>query len=88
MTLNEIYRHARANRQTDVCRFMRDMRRAGLRLRAYNGRSFYRGPAVSIESDSELQDIIRATRVKLQWDSLGRGSIVYPVESLRGVERV
>lgn len=47
----------------------------------YHGRFFYEGPAVRTNEDSEptLQDVIRATRVDLQWDSLGRNDyIVYP----------
>lgn len=44
----------------------------------YQGRNFYNGPAVRIDS-SELQDVIRATDVKVQWDTLGKdGLIVYP----------
>ena len=44
----------------------------------YQGRWFYEGPAVRIEAD-ELQDVIRATSIKLQWDELGKtGLIVYP----------
>ena len=45
----------------------------------YHGRNFYVGPAVVIDEDL-LQSIIRATSVKLQWDNLGKNSlIVYPV---------
>ena len=48
-------------------------------LPTYNGRGFYRGPAVIIAS-SELQDVIRLTTVKLQWDQMGKsGLIIYPV---------
>lgn len=85
MTLKAIYRTAKANGQTDICRFMRDMRRAGLKMRPYNGRCWWRGPAVSADS---VSDVMSETRVKCQFDSLGLGVIVYPRESLRGVERV
>lgn len=44
----------------------------------YHGRNYYVGPAVTIDA-SELQDIIRLTTIRLQWDQLGKtGLIVYP----------
>lgn len=44
----------------------------------YQGRGFYNGPAVRIDS-SELQDVIRATTVRVQWDTLGKDKlVVYP----------
>ena len=46
--------------------------------RDYHGRNYYHGPAVVCERD-ELQDVIRATTVTLQWDDFGKtGIIVYP----------
>jgi hypothetical protein len=79
MTLNDIYRKAKADGDTDICRFMRDMRRAGLRMRPYNGRCYWHGPAVSADS---VADVMSETRVKCQHDSLGLGVIVYPRQSL------
>jgi len=44
----------------------------------YHGRNFYQGPAVFCEA-SELQEVIRATTVNLQWDQMGNsGLVVYP----------
>lgn len=58
--------------------FVQDMKKAGHEVEHYRGRFFYEGPAVKCERD-ELQDVIRATQVKLQWDHLGRtGLVVYP----------
>ncbi len=58
--------------------FARDMAKVGHEVEAYQGRWFYDGPAVFIE-DTQLQDVIRATSVQLQWDELGKtGLIVYP----------
>lgn len=56
------------------------MERAGYDVREYHGRFFYHGPAVSTnESDGPtLQDVIRATKVSVQWDNLGLDYIVYP----------
>lgn len=58
--------------------FRVDMAQAGYRVREYQGRNFWRGPAVSCDRE-ELQDVIRATKVRVQTDSLGLGLIVYPV---------
>lgn len=60
----------------DHNRFVKDMRAAGLRLRHYNGRWFWSGPAVSVD---RVQDAQKATKVRCQWDQLGMGYIVYPV---------
>ncbi len=79
MTLKEIYREAKEAGRDEICRFMRDMRRAGLRMRYYGGRGFYQGPAVSAR---EIGDVMSETRVKCGWDSLGLGVIVHPRESL------
>ena len=59
-------------------KFVKDMEKAGLEPRFYQGRYYWRGPAVSV---SDLQEAMSNTKVKCQWDSLGRGYIVYPVES-------
>lgn len=48
------------------------------RLEHYEGRGFYRGPAVRCDAE-ELNDVIRATTVRVQWDTMGKsGYIVYP----------
>lgn len=47
----------------------------------YAGRFYWEGPAVRADNERELQEIIRATTVPVQWDSLGLGYIVYPVQS-------
>lgn len=48
---------------------------AGFRVSLYRGRFYYHGPAVSCD---DIQEVIRATTVKVQWDQLGKGYIVYP----------
>ena len=58
---------------------MRDMRKAGLKIRYYEGRNFWKGPAVSVD---HAQAALSETKVRCQWDSLGRGVIVYPVQHL------
>jgi hypothetical protein len=60
--------------------FTADMRTVGYAVEPYHGRDYYEGPSVRIER-RELQDVIRATTVKLQWDSLGKSEVVvYPRE--------
>lgn len=56
-------------------KFQQECEEAGLEVRDYRGRFFYNGPAVACD---DIQDVIRATTVKCQWDQLGLGFIVYP----------
>jgi hypothetical protein len=59
--------------------FASDMHEHGYEVKDYRGRNFYDGPSISIQRD-DLQDVICATEIKLQWDSLGKsGLVVYPV---------
>jgi hypothetical protein len=58
--------------------FVTDMTTAGYKPFHYNGRFYYKGPAVTVDRN-DLQDVIRATEVKLQWDEMGRDDVVvYP----------
>jgi hypothetical protein len=59
----------------DHLRFAADMEDAGIDVRHYRGRFFWRGPAVVVD---DLQDALGATRVRCQWDQFGRGWVVYP----------
>lgn len=59
-------------------RFEDDLERAGYDVEEYHGRWHYHGPAVRCDS-SELQDVLRATVVRVIWDTLGKtGLVVYP----------
>lgn len=62
----------------DHASFVSDMEAAGREVHYYQGRSFWKGPAVQCDA-ADLQEVIRETRVKLQWDQLGLGYIVYPL---------
>ncbi len=62
-------------RHSDHLRFVEDMGDAGLDVRHYRGRFFWRGPAVVVD---DLQDALGATAVRCQWDNMGRGWVVYP----------
>ena len=62
-------------------KFVEDMQEAGIPVQHYDGRFYYRGPAVftNVEEGLEKQDVYRATKVKCQEDTLGRyDTIVYP----------
>lgn len=59
--------------------FREDMAAADREVGFYSGRFYYRGWATEAEDLDDLQAIIRATDVLLQWDQLGKdGFIVYP----------
>lgn len=60
----------------DTCnKFVKDMEKAGLKVKHYHGRFFWKGPAVRCD---DIQDVLSETKVKCQWDNLGLGYIVYP----------
>ncbi len=44
----------------------------------YVGYAMREGPAVRVDSPSELVDVIRLTTGRISWDTLGMGWIVYP----------
>jgi hypothetical protein len=67
----------------ECVKFVQNMREAGLNLFHYNGRFYWRGPAVVVDN---LQEALSETRVPCQWDNMGRGFVVYPEESDEGVE--
>jgi hypothetical protein len=63
--------------------FVKDMEKAGIEYEEYQGRFFYHGPAVRTDEKEfpTLQDVIRATKVTLQWDNMGKiDFIVYPAK--------
>lgn len=64
-------------------RFVKDMEEAEIDVRDYSGRNFYKGPAVVTSRSDGLtvQDVIRATNLKLQMDNMGLDHVLYPVEN-------
>lgn len=70
-----------------VVQFVNDMEDEGIEVEHYHGRFYWEGPAVRTDRNGwpTLQDVIRATSVKVQWDSLGLDQIVYPIASDAGV---
>jgi len=71
---------------SDCNQFVSDMKRAGFAVRHYEGRAFWTGPAVSTRDFGEAEDLIRATKVRLQRDQLGLGHIYYPMQSGKLIE--
>jgi hypothetical protein len=62
-------------KQDSYRRFVAECYDAGLSLRHYNGRFYFKGPAVVT---SDISIVIRATTVEVQWDNMGLDWIVYP----------
>jgi uncharacterized Zn finger protein len=57
-------------------RFIEDMENAGIKIRFYRGRNYYRGPAVEVE---DLQEALSETKVRCLWEGMGGSDvIVYP----------
>ena len=78
--------------EPDAVQFVEDMERHGYPVEHYHGRFYWRGPAVRTDESGEdeyglptLQDVVRATDVKVQWDNMGHDWIVYPVNGDIGV---
>lgn len=65
--------------------FERDMEEASYKVRTYAGRWFWKGFGVTVDKH-EVNDVVRATEVKLQRDSMGLGIILYPVLSMSDEE--
>ena len=64
--------------------FIRDMERGGWPMEHYHSNGFREGPAVRANDERELQTIIRATEVIVDWEGLGMGYIVFPAVSDAG----
>ncbi len=62
----------------DHDQFVKDMEAAGFETYEYHGRYFWKGPAITCLHE-QLQEVIRATSVKVQWDHMGLNSyVIYP----------
>jgi hypothetical protein len=60
---------------TNHQKFIRNMKRAGLKPYYYSGRYYYKGPAVNV---SNIQDALSNTKVPCRWDNMGLDYVVYP----------
>jgi len=70
----------RARISKDHAQFREDMTKAGFRVVDYRGRFAWSGPAVYTDREKgpQLQDVIRTTTIRLQWDCAGLDHIVHP----------
>ncbi len=58
-------------------KFTEVMKGAGLEVEHYEGRNFYKGPAVRVD---DLETVLSVKgSIRVQWDNMGKGWIVYPV---------
>jgi hypothetical protein len=80
MTNKEMYDCAKKYGRDDICKFMKDMKRAGLKIEYYKGRFFWHGPAVITD---DIQNVMSNTKVRCQYDSMGFDFVVYPKVSLK-----
>lgn len=60
---------------SDHSQFRKDMKAAGVKVYDYAGRNFWKGPAVNV---NDLQEAMSYTKVQCQYDSMGKGYVVYP----------
>lgn len=63
--------------------FVEDMKKLGLEVQNYRGRFHWEGPAVVVDHFEVIDELRAMTTVKLQFDQMGLGYIVYPLESER-----
>lgn len=75
MKLKEVYDLAKEQNRPDVRRFMRDMKKAGIKIEFYQGRNFYHGPAAIVDS---IQSVLSNTKVRCRYDNMGHRFVVHP----------
>lgn len=79
MKLNDVYETAKEQDKTQLCRFMRDMKRAGLKQRVYHGNLSWSGPAVVCE---DVATVLAETKVPCLSVKKGERFVVYPKQGL------
>jgi hypothetical protein len=79
MKLNEVYEAAKEQDKRQLCRFMQDMRRAGLKQRVYHDNVSWSGPAVVCE---DAEAVIAETKVPCLSVKKGQRFVVYPKQGL------
>lgn len=78
MTANELLKKFEGNKTHE--RFIRDMRKLGVTMAVYSPRGGYgiEIPAAYTDDEHTLQDVIRATKLTVKYDTLGKRWVVYP----------
>ena len=88
MTLRDCWDISGRMGNEDVRRFMRDMKRAGLKskMRYYAGRNFWTGPAVVVDHLQEFSRTRRSNASGTKWAKAGSFYPVVPVKPKTGGE--
>lgn len=81
LKLNAVYETAKEQNKKQLCRFMQDMRRAGLKQRVYHDNLLWSGPAVVCE-ELELESVLAQTNVPCLSVKKGIRFVVYPKQGL------
>lgn len=79
LRLNDVYESAREQNKKQLCRFMQDMRRAGLKQRVYHGKLSWSGPAVVCE---DAESVLAQTTVPCNAVKKGQRFVVHPKQGL------
>ena len=81
LKLNAVYESAKEQKKKQLCRFMLDMRRAGLKQRVYHDKLLWSGPAV-VCKELEVESVLAQTNVPCLSVKKGRQFVVYPKQGL------
>ena len=79
MKMNDVYATAKKQEKRQLCRFMRDMKRAGLKQRFFQSQSSWSGPAVVCE---DVETVLSETKVPCQSRQKGSRFLVHPKQGL------
>lgn len=79
MKMSDLYAAAKTQEKKQLCRFMRDMKRAGLKQRFFQSKSSWSGPAV-VCANVEL--VLSETKVPCQTRQNGSRFLVHPKQGL------
>jgi hypothetical protein len=79
MKLSEVYATAKTQDKKQLCRFMRDMKRAGLKQRFFRVQSSWSGPAVVC---ADVEAVLSETKVPCQSHQKGSRFLVHPKQGL------
>ena len=79
LKLNDVYESAKEQNKRQLCRFMHDMKRAGLKQRVYHDKASWSGPAVVCE---DVATVTSQTNVPCLSAKKGERYVVYPKQGL------
>lgn len=77
--LNDVYASAKEQNKTQLCRFMRDMKRAGHKQRFIEDSASWSGPAVLCD---DVRMVLSDTTVPCQSVPQGKRFLVHPKQGL------